>query len=37
MSHVVCVDTGGTFTDCVVSNDEGEPRIFKTPSTPPNF
>ena len=42
----VCIDIGGTFTDCVVAQDaRGEPgsdadqslRIFKTPSTPAAF
>lgn len=32
------VDTGGTFTDVVIYDDEsGEIRTTKTPSTPPNF
>lgn len=36
--HRIGVDTGGTFTDVVIYNDEsGEIRITKTPSTPPDF
>ncbi len=30
----VCVDIGGTFTDCVVSDEQGNLRQFKAPSTP---
>lgn len=37
MSHVVGVDTGGTFTDCVVIDEGGSLAIGKTPSTPPDF
>ena len=37
MSYVVGVDIGGTFTDCVVVDDEGTVTIAKAPSTPPNF
>jgi len=33
----VCVDTGGTFTDCVVLDDSGNLKEFKAPSTPPEF
>ncbi len=33
----VCVDIGGTFTDCVVSDDQGRLRQFKAPSTPKDF
>ena len=33
----VCVDTGGTFTDCVVLDDTGSKREFKAPSTPEDF
>lgn len=33
----VCVDIGGTFTDCVVSDDLGRLRQFKAPSTPKDF
>ena len=37
MSHVVGVDTGGTFTDCVVIDEDGSLAIGKAPSTPPEF
>ncbi len=33
----VCIDIGGTFTDCVVADDAQHVRIFKTPSTPEAF
>jgi N-methylhydantoinase A len=33
----VCVDTGGTFTDCVVLDESGELSEFKAPSTPSDF
>ncbi len=33
----VCVDTGGTFTDCVVQDGEGRLRQFKAPTTPGDF
>jgi len=32
-----CVDTGGTFTDCVVREPSGRLREFKSPSTPADF
>jgi N-methylhydantoinase A len=32
-----CIDTGGTFTDCVVRDDQGTMLEFKAPSTPPDF
>lgn len=35
--YKVCVDIGGTFTDCVVSDEQGELRQFKAPSTPKHF
>ena len=37
MSYVVAVDSGGTFTDCVVLDDRGAVTRAKAPSTPPNF
>jgi N-methylhydantoinase A len=37
MSYSLCIDIGGTFTDCVVANEAGELRIFKSPSTPEAF
>lgn len=35
--YKVCIDTGGTFTDCVVLDDQGRKREFKSPSTPEDF
>ena len=29
-----CTDVGGTFTDCLVQDDQGEVRMFKSPTTP---
>jgi N-methylhydantoinase A len=37
MSYVVAVDSGGTFSDCVVLDDEGRLTRAKSPSTPPRF
>ncbi|MBD0281056.1 MAG: hydantoinase/oxoprolinase family protein [Thermoleophilaceae bacterium] len=37
MSYVVAVDSGGTFSDCVVVDDEGRLTRAKSPSTPPRF
>lgn len=37
MSYVIGVDTGGTFTDVVVMNEEGEITTAKALSTPPTF
>ncbi|MFL5796469.1 MAG: hydantoinase/oxoprolinase family protein [Actinomycetota bacterium] len=37
MSHVVAVDSGGTFTDCFVLDDRGETTRAKAPSTPPHY
>jgi N-methylhydantoinase A len=37
MSYQVCIDIGGTFTDCLVSNSKGEISIFKSPTTPGEF
>ena len=34
MSYRVCIDIGGTFTDCVVAEEDGRLSIFKSPSTP---
>jgi N-methylhydantoinase A len=36
-SFRVCVDTGGTFTDAVVLDEEGRLSEFKVPSTPADF
>lgn len=30
----VCIDVGGTFTDCLVMTEAGELHAFKSPSTP---
>ncbi len=36
--HYFCgVDTGGTFTDCVVMDERGQIAIAKSPSTPKDF
>ncbi len=38
MSSYLCgLDIGGTFTDCVLIDDEGRLTIAKAPSTPANF
>jgi N-methylhydantoinase A len=37
MAYQVCIDIGGTFTDCLVSNEKGEISIFKSPTTPGEF
>ena len=37
MTYSVCVDIGGTFTDCVVYEHGGRLNIFKSPSTPGEF
>jgi len=38
MTSFICgVDIGGTFTDCVVIDDQGIVTIDKTPSTPDDF
>ncbi len=37
MSFVVAVDSGGTFTDCVVRDAAGEITRAKAPSTPPTY
>jgi N-methylhydantoinase A len=37
MSYVVAVDSGGTFTDCVVLDDAGRTTRAKASSTPPRF
>ena len=33
----VCVDTGGTFTDCMVQDAENNVYEFKAPTTPGRF
>ena len=37
MDYIVGVDIGGTFTDCVVVDDEGAVTVGKAPSTPADF
>jgi N-methylhydantoinase A len=37
MPYHVCIDIGGTFTDCLVSDDKGSIAIFKAPTTPGEF
>jgi N-methylhydantoinase A len=32
--YKVCIDVGGTFTDCLVLDDSGNLRQFKSPTTP---
>ena len=35
--YFIGVDTGGTFTDCVVMDDQGNVTLGKSPSTPSDF
>lgn len=37
MQYQVCIDIGGTFTDCLVSDVDGVISIFKSPTTPGEF
>ena len=37
MSYRIGVDTGGTFTDCIVIDDQGNVTASKAPSTPNDF
>lgn len=37
MGYQVCIDIGGTFTDCLVSDEGGVISIFKSPTTPGEF
>jgi N-methylhydantoinase A/oxoprolinase/acetone carboxylase beta subunit len=37
MQYFCGVDTGGTFTDCVVMDEQGQITIAKSPSTPSDF
>src|SRR3972149_9413164 len=30
----ICIDVGGTFTDCLVLDERGELQQFKSPTTP---
>jgi N-methylhydantoinase A len=34
--YKVCIDVGGTFTDCLVLDEQGGLRQFKSPTTPPD-
>ena len=36
-SYRIGVDTGGTFTDCVIVDDAGNVTAAKAASTPPDF
>ena len=36
MKYVVGVDVGGTFTDLVAIDEEGQTTVVKSPSTPAN-
>ena len=37
MPYLIGVDTGGTFTDCVVMDEAGKIHVGKAPSTPQDF
>lgn len=37
MAYLIGVDIGGTFTDCIVIDEQGTVTIGKAPSTPPDF
>lgn len=37
MPYQVCIDIGGTFTDCLISQPDGTLSIFKSPTTPGEF
>lgn len=37
MAYMVGIDSGGTFTDCVVVDSQGRMAIYKAPSTPNDF
>jgi N-methylhydantoinase A len=37
MKHLIGIDTGGTFTDCVILNEDGTIKIGKALSTPHDF
>jgi N-methylhydantoinase A len=37
MTYVAGIDIGGTFTDAFVTDEAGDTRSVKTPSTPPDF
>jgi N-methylhydantoinase A len=35
--YIIAVDTGGTFTDCVIVSNNGQVTVGKSHSTPPDF
>jgi len=37
MGYLIGIDIGGTFTDCIVLDDDGKVTLGKAPSTPPDF
>ena len=37
MTFQACIDIGGTFTDCLVSDASGRISLFKSPTTPGQF
>ncbi|MCA0042506.1 hydantoinase/oxoprolinase family protein [Celeribacter litoreus] len=37
MTYKICIDIGGTFTDCLVEDSQGARHIFKAPTTPGVF
>ncbi|MET3578157.1 N-methylhydantoinase A [Mesorhizobium robiniae] len=37
MSFQACIDIGGTFTDCLVSDESGRITLYKAPTTPGQF
>jgi len=37
MPYQACIDIGGTFTDCLVSDETGRIMLFKGPTTPGQF
>lgn len=37
MNYQICIDIGGTFTDCLVEAPDGARHIFKAPTTPGRF
>ena len=37
LKYEVCIDIGGTFTDCLVADQNGNISIFKAPTTPGEF
>ena len=37
MPYIIGIDTGGTFTDCVVMDADGRLVTAKAPSTPDDF